>query len=47
VIILLFNHGNVIINSFSINISTSSTDGNMLDIRCRGFANTQFLNLSI
>jgi hypothetical protein len=37
-IILLFNHGNVIINSFNINSSTSSANGNMLDSRCRGFA---------
>jgi hypothetical protein len=35
----LFNHDKVIINSFNINISTSSANGNMLDSRCRGFAN--------
>jgi hypothetical protein len=28
----------VIINSFNINISTSSANGNMLNSRCRWFA---------
>jgi hypothetical protein len=36
----------VIIHSISINISTSSANGNMLNGRCRGFASIQFFNLS-
>jgi hypothetical protein len=37
-IILLFNHSNVIMDSININVSTSSTNSNMINARCRGFA---------
>jgi hypothetical protein len=43
----LFIYGKVIIHSFNINISTSITNSNMINSRCRWFACIQFVREEI